>query len=33
MGTNKKIAQESAAHNALQNQEKWQDLLIKWNTI
>lgn len=33
IGTNKKFAQESAASNALQNQEKWQDLLVKWNTI
>lgn len=33
MGTNKKLAQESAATDALQNQERWQMLLVKQNTI
>ena len=33
IGTNKKLAQESAATDALQNQERWQHLLVKRNDI
>lgn len=29
IGTNKKLAQESAANDALQNQDNWQYLLLK----
>lgn len=33
IGTNKKLAQESAASDALQNQQRWQNLLVKQNNI
>lgn len=33
IGTNKKLAQESAACDALQHQERWQKLLVKGSVI